>query len=122
QVPNAASLFDFNAAAETLHVPLTIRGSGFQTANPLIITSTLQAGGMTANVFSSSYHTRSMVYAPGLAHLEASLRQRMFYGYYQKAVSADSLPGYGVPAGMNKPFGLDAVGSDEFAGGVTFTE
>ena len=114
----AVPVFDFTAAKDSsiLHIPVKFKGSGFKTANPLILISVIPAGGAIEGVLDGTYHSPSVILTNGFTGLTDSLKDDRFYKYYLKAAAAEA--NSTVPGGHRKPFTLDSVPAGDFAKAV----
>ncbi|MDB5049270.1 MAG: hypothetical protein JWO30_2341 [Fibrobacteres bacterium] len=110
----APPVYDFKAAKDSaiVHIPVKIKGTGFKTANPLVLISIVPAGGTVSGVLGGTYHSSTVALTTGYTNLYDSLKQARFYKYYLKAVSAEAAST--VAGGHKKPFTLDSVGASEF--------
>lgn len=107
-------------------IPVTLKTSGFKTGNPLVLISTIPAGGTVyppsgskaLGVISgdpaseSAYPSRTVVISSGYADLPADLRKTRLYQLYLKAVTAEAISP--APQGQRKPFVLDSVSFGKF--------
>ncbi len=112
----APPVFDFTAAKDSavIHIPVKFKGTGFKTANPLVLISLLPAGGSISGVLSGKHHSPTVVLTTGFTTLNDSLMKDRFYKYYLRAVAAESAST--VPGGHKKPFTLDtSVTAEQFA-------
>jgi hypothetical protein len=107
-------VYDFTAHRDSavMHVPLKFKGTGFKTANPLVLVSIVPAGGIIrardgkiVDVLSGSYHTRTLAFSSGFSKLPESLKTDRFYRYLRKAAAYEGVSSMAM--GHNKPFLLD---------------
>jgi hypothetical protein len=115
-------VFDFttNRDSSVLHVPVKFKGTGFKTANPLVMVSVIPAGGVitptggrVGNVISPAYHSKTLVLSSGFSNLDEALQQDGIYRYYKRAAAFEAASTMAM--GHKKPFLLDStISRDDF--------
>ncbi|MDB5102806.1 MAG: hypothetical protein JWP91_495 [Fibrobacteres bacterium] len=109
-------VFDFTTTKDSVfvHVPVKFKGTGFKTANPLVLITVLPAGGMVSGVFGGTYHSHTIALSSGFANLADSLKRDRFYKYYLKAAASEPISS--MTTVQQKPFLLDStVSAENFA-------
>ena len=100
-------IFDFSVAGDSVfNVALDFKGSGFKTANPLVLVSVVPAGGIATGVLAGKYHSKTLVLSSGISNLHDDLRLDGLYRYFLRAVKGEA--GSTTP-GMYPPFKLESV-------------
>ena len=100
--------FDYSTAGDsTSHISIAIKGSGFKTANPLVLVSMIPAGGMASGILSGTYPLSTLAVSTNLADLTVDQQKDRYFRYYQKAAGNEVTSTMG--AGQNKPFLLDTT-------------
>lgn len=114
--PDAAPIYDFTSPQDSQQVAITVTGSGFNTANPLVLVTLIPAGGVALTddkgPLSGKYYAKTYVYAAGFGAFDPDLRRDLFYSYYQKARLAEAQAS--APSGTRKPLTLDSVTLGDF--------
>ncbi len=101
-------VFDYQTAGDSIsQIAFNIKGTGFKTSNPLILVSSVPAGGTSVGVLSGKYPVGTVALSKDLAGLSPELRKDRFYKYFLKAAGAEALASN--PSGLKKPFALDSV-------------
>lgn len=121
----SAPVFDYHNAGDTVtHIAFPIKGSGFKTANPLVLVSvvpaggTVASGGSSAGVLSGRYPLNSLVLSADLVDLTPDLRKDRFYKYYLKAAGEEAASP--TTSALGKPFTLDSVSASAFDSSVVY--
>lgn len=122
-----AKFYDFNLARDSSNYPIVLKmkGVGFKTGNPLVLISTIPAGGtinppagssapkvISGDPAGEGYPSRTVVMSAGYSGVLEDLRKSRIYQLYLKAVAADAATP--APRGQNKPFTLDSVSFNTF--------
>jgi hypothetical protein len=117
-----AQVYDFILAKDSAQYPISlkVKGAGFRTGNPLVLISTIPAGGTIdppprskfPRVISGGYPSRTVAVSAGYSDLPDDLRKTRLYQLYLKAAAADAVSP--APTGQKKPFTLDSVSSNGF--------
>lgn len=108
--------FNFKDRQDSASVNFTIKGSGFTTANPLVMITPVPAGGTLENPLHPSKFgntadpkfNKTLFLTQGLSGLADSLRNELLHRYYLRAVAADSATTHQVGQ-HQKPFSLEPV-------------
>lgn len=114
--PDQPPTFSFKTGKALDSISMTIKGSGFNTANPLVMVTPISAGGTYEKVFDGKYPNKTLLLSADLATLDETLRNDRFFRYYQRAVAADSTAA--APVGTNKPFSLIPTTADTLLAGT----
>ncbi|MDQ3003658.1 MAG: hypothetical protein M3Y08_20670, partial [Fibrobacterota bacterium] len=112
----APQVFDFSANRDstTVHLQVKFKGTGFKTANPLILVTPIPAGGTVSSVMKGgTFPSKTLVLSSGFSKLHDSQKSAWLYKYYTKAAGAEAVST--ISGGHKKPFTLDSVKSEEFA-------
>lgn len=108
-------VFDFTADRNdpVKNIPMKFKGTGFKTANPLVLISIVPAGGIirgrgdkVVEVLHKDFHTKTLAFSSGFSGLPESLRTDRFYRYLRKAADYEGVSSMAM--GHEKPFLLDS--------------
>ena len=107
-------IYDFTANRNepVMSVPLKFKGTGFKTANPLVLVSLVPAGGIIraggskiVDVLHRDFHTKTLAFGTGFSDLPDSIRKDRVYDYLRKAAAYEGVSSMAM--GHKKPFLLD---------------